>query len=154
MIDDMIAEVCTEITLLSAYASQIEHTKVGNLQGDKALLLSGLFLLSTHAQKIKGSGLGELTESGVTGPSFDDEPPASDCSTEGAHKWVFETLQDLTIYTRTHDLHGLADSLESICGRNHQNLKATEPLINRNGIGNIIAFAPSRRCKPGGERSQ
>jgi len=161
MIDDIIAEVCTELALLSTFASHIEHVEVEALNRDEALLLSGLSLLSTHAQKVKtrDSGeLSELSEGFVTQPrqtpfiekSRNEESRLTEVGTSSPHNWVFEVLEDLEMYSQANGLNSLAKSIEKICEHNRDSLNENAPIgpaFDCNGVENIVAFAPVRHAK-------
>lgn len=164
MIDDIIAEVCSEITLLSAFASHIEHADTATLERDVTILFSGLSLLAAHAQKLKSGDTGgywvgckRLLQH--TAPHEEPQHKVLQRTESGPnspHKWVLEVLQDLTTYTRTNDLHSLAETLENIGDRYHDYFSENVPVdsvIDCVGSNNIVAFAPYRRSKVSGEHA-
>jgi len=151
MFDDMISEVCAEIELLSAYVSKFELTEIGSPQGDEALLLSGLSLLSAQAQKIKDGKVAPIAQYGQTHviPYFSapvlQTPSAANPSVCDPHKWVFEVLNDLVTYTRENNLHSVARKLEFICANTcHRNseTESFEVVGGFQGYENVVEFEP------------
>lgn len=161
MIDDIIAEVCTEILLLSAFTSNIEQADTVNLERDVQLLLSGLSSLAAHAQKIKSVHAGGLRGRGSTASQHTaphEEPQyevlqRTESGPNSPHKWVLHVLQDLTTYTRTNGLYSLAESLEKISDRSRDHLSENVPVapaINCVETDNTVAFSLDRRSKAKG----
>lgn len=165
MIDDIIAEVCEELSLLSDFASNIEHGDAATLDQDVTLLLFGLSSLAAHARRVKSADAGEVRVflDGSTSLSQQTEPHEEtqhrvlhrpESGLDSQHKWVLAVLKDLTNYTRTNDLHGLADSLENIIDWNRDQLSETaavDPAIECISTDNIVAFTLDRRSKVSGE---
>lgn len=165
MIDDVIAEVCTELTLLSDFASHIEHAQTATLDRDVIGLLSGLSSLAAHAQKVRGAGAGQVRvvlddSTSLSRHSRSREEPQhrvphrTESVPDSPHKWVLEVLEDLKIYTRTNDLQRLANSLESICNWHRDQLLECEPVdpaIDCVGTDNVVLFTLDRRSKVSGE---
>jgi hypothetical protein len=157
MIDDLIAEVCTEIVLLSTFASHVGGADIATLERDEAMLLSVLSLLAEHAQKVRGSDAGDScgycdgSTSMVqhTPPNAGPQQKAIKRTESGLaspHEWVTEVLQDLTNYTRRNGLHDLADSLQNVRDRSRDQLSANvpaDPNIDCVGAENIVAFDPA-----------
>lgn len=166
MIDDVIAEVCTELVLLSTFASHVGGADIARLERDEAMLLSMLSLLAEHAQKVKGSDAGDFcgfwdgSTSVVQHVPPHGEPQQkvqqrTESGLASPHEWVTEVLQDLTNYTRRNGLHCLADSLQNVRDRSRDKLSPNvpaDPAIECIGTENIVAFNLVRRSKLSRER--
>jgi len=164
MIDDIIAEVCTEVVLLSTFASHVEDSEIATLERDEAVLLFELSLLAAHAQKVKGSDAGEFSGFCENSAVLSQHKPLQEqpqqkvpSRTESGqpnpHNWILEVLKDLTTYARANDLNDLAGSLESISDRNRDHLSANvlvDSAINNVSTENVVEFTQEKRSKESG----